>query len=458
MIRKLISLLVALLLLAGAASAESWTLTEIEVPEGEPIGISPDGSTMLLRDENGLMVLRDGELRRLVPNYERGVEDTYGNFEKMVSQFEKGSVVVDTAGVVWSPNGRYFTLTFRRRGLGNGDYIYDPIIFDTKKGEYFLISTDQTKRSLGTTSVIGSACFDEGGKNLYFIRYYVNFDDQDERKVMLERYSLKSGKITRLMEIPNGYYLYQGLYRLGKTCYLMSCAETDTTDAENIIMIEEERSLFRESQWNAESFPVPKQYDFEGFKLLAQPGAKYALAYARECWLREERDHLDQYRTYEKILVESMLFRMHIGKDMKGIDECIYIDSPEVETASTFAVSDESKEELMKRFETLNRDDSVKIIRAALSPDGKHALLLLRKPYRDQWWKLRYERCFAVLDMESLALSWIPNNDLDLSGPGFDLGHFAPGMQWVTDDRVLINDYVNSEDRVRLFEIGHSAS
>ena len=40
-------ILIILCLLSAAAPAETWTIAPIETPEGEPIGISPDGSTML---------------------------------------------------------------------------------------------------------------------------------------------------------------------------------------------------------------------------------------------------------------------------------------------------------------------------------------------------------------------------------------------------------------------------
>ena len=99
-------ILIILCLLSTAASAETWTIAPIETPEGEPIGISPDGSTMLFRSGEGFLVKRNGELKPIVPNYERGVEDTYGNFEKCVSS-TSFFALLDETGVTWSPDGPY---------------------------------------------------------------------------------------------------------------------------------------------------------------------------------------------------------------------------------------------------------------------------------------------------------------------------------------------------------------
>lgn len=437
MIRKLISLLVALLLLAGAASAQSWTLTEIEVPEGEPIGISPDGSTMLLRDENGLMVLRDGELKRLVPNYERGVEDTYGNFEKMVSRLEKGSiyVILDSVGAIWSPDGRYFTLAYYWMIHRNAKFFSDLVLFDIEKGEFFLADTDGNNVREGF-STVESACFDESGKNLYFVR----FGNHTESRETLERYDLKSGKITRLAELSSYSYPRAGLCRLNGNRYLRLCESDKEGEGGALILCEEKWSFFNGKQWEEKNYPFSAPYStIRTHKLLSQPGAKYALVCARAPLQAEEGSS----RSF------GLLFRANVEKEMEGIDECIYIDSPEAEQASTFTVSEKSDEELVARFEKLY-SDGVSIENAALSPDGKHAILKLHNWQRGGYY-------FAVLDMETLALSRIPAD-------GFSLGYFddgidnytlAPGMQWVTDDRVLIYD--GSKNRVRLFEIEHSA-
>lgn len=427
--KALAAILAMLILLAGTASAEIWTLTELDVIWGEPIGVSPDGSTMLFRDHDGLFVLRNGEIKAIKPNYERGVEDTYGNFEKIVRSFDKLTYRFDSAGVVWSPDGRYFTLTYWQH-LTMGQFFFDPVIFDAETGEYFLASTDGNHVTRSSASAVENACFDESGK--YFD--YVRFGNHVESRETLERYNLESGETTRLAEL-SPRLSRPGMMRLDEKRYLMiSISREDTSATPGVLtLLEEKQSLFGGKNWKETTFAFSTPYGrLRTYKLLAQPDTKYALICAAG-WI-------DPENSKNSI---GLLFRINVNKNMDGIDECIYIDAPNAETASTFTVSAESNEALAERFDALYTG-GVSIENAALSPDGTHALLLLRNQRKEEY-------SFAMLDMETLALSQIPFSDFSLyrCTPGDVSGAFAPAMQWVQDDQVLLY----SGSGVRLYQI-----
>ena len=136
-------ILIILCLLSAAAPAETWTIApRLKRPTGETdrhfAGRTEPGCCSAAE---GFLVKRNGELKPIVPNYERGVEDTYGNFKKCVSGVSFYRRLEET-GVIWSPDGHYFTLTNWQQAMVQVQWIRDLILFDTEKGECYLADTD----------------------------------------------------------------------------------------------------------------------------------------------------------------------------------------------------------------------------------------------------------------------------------------------------------------------------
>ncbi len=124
----------------AAASGKTLVLTEAEVPAPEDpysllIGLSPDGKTALYRTDDGLTLVRDGQVLQAHIAPERGAGDPYGKLA-----WETQTVLrsfPDSAGLSWSPDGHFVLLT-------NMDAVVrrltalDLILLDTETGEIFL--------------------------------------------------------------------------------------------------------------------------------------------------------------------------------------------------------------------------------------------------------------------------------------------------------------------------------
>ena len=415
-------ILVMLCLLSAAASAETWTIAPIETPEGEPIGISPDGSTMLFRSGEGFLVKRNGELKPIVPNYERGVEDTYGNFEKCVSGVSFYRRLEET-GVIWSPDGHYFTLTNWQQAMVQVQWIRDLILFDTEKGECYLADTDGNQLRDESASCVLAASFSENGKYVDFVRV----STQVQSKMALDRYEIEKSKMTRLAEFSfyptqdRSNFVYVGMQRLSKGRYLMLRDSNDKSQPLAFDLFQYKGGgFFRKPEWKETLTPLPFTYADAGifpYQILANPNTKYALLFARGDFDAGSAP---------------LYFRVNVDDGYSGSDECLMISQFGAEKANTFAVSAETRKALR---ETLN--DNAVIANAALSPDGTRALLLVQN---------QQEYRLAVMDMETLALSWIQTDELSLDANGpycvrsTDLSYaFLAGMQWCEGDRLLMH-------------------
>lgn len=427
-------ILVMLCLLSAAASAETWMIAPIETPEGEPIGISPDGSTMLFRGSEGFLVKRNGELKPIVPNYERGVEDAYGNFEKCMSN-ASFFALLDETGVTWSPDGRYFVLTNWQEVMVDFRWIRDLILFDTEKGECFLADTDGNQLRAESAGCVLAANFGENGEYLDFV-YMSN--DRANSRMTLERYEIGEEKVNRLARfaryLPEGglNYILVGIQPLSGGRYLMLRETRDESQpyAFDLFQDESKEKPLR-TKWKETLTPLSFTYAEVGitpYQILANPNMKYALLFAH--------GDVDSERK------TPLFFRVNVDDDYSGSDECLMISQLGTEAANTFAVSAETREALA---DALN--DSAVIVNAAFSPDGMRALLLVQKTQ---------EYRLAVMDMETLALNWIQADELNLDANGpycvrsTELSYaFRAGMQWCEGDRLLIH----TEDGVKLYQL-----
>ena len=422
-------LLAVLVLLAGTASAESWTLTELDVPEGEPLGVSPDGSTLVLRSDENLLILRNGKTKVIEPNYERGAADEYGHFF-MLNKSLRYKFCFDGAGVIWSPDGRYFALTHWQDVMNYNNPIYDPILFDVEKGENFLLSTNDHRFGIGG-SVLLAASFDETGKYFDYIRLGTHVDGRES----FERCNIESGTRICLAELfpiqtygKNG----QGLNRLDEKRYLMIREAKNSYESSSLDLLEKTDSASEDEAWSETLYPFCRPVNtVRPYRLMTQPNTRYGLV-----WAIYER---------ESPTATGMLFRIDLQNDFEGMDKCILIDSLQAKSAVLVSLSDDAMADRAKRFLA----KGLSIINAALSPDGTRALLLVCDQTQ-QIYRL------VILDMETLLLEWV-----DFSGSLNVYDHwvettnatrnyrFNPGMQWVFNDQLLLY----SEEEVRLYQL-----
>ena len=81
------------------------------------LSVSPSGNAALLTDGQMLIAWNNGKARIVQPNMSRGVEDTYGNFQKIWSQPISALFRASGNDIAWSPDGRYASVTNSRSVL-----------------------------------------------------------------------------------------------------------------------------------------------------------------------------------------------------------------------------------------------------------------------------------------------------------------------------------------------------
>ena len=184
--KKTLSFLIALLLviLAGTVpalaeknaelatvfkSGGTLRLVPAELPGvaeagGEPVGISPDGKTVLLRKDEEISLFRDGKILPLVFNAQRGAGDVFGK-EKSVLGVVRNMPPME--GLSWSSDGRYVALSSLKEGL-LGRKPIDAIVLDASSGEVFLADTFDRYINNGGGIVLLSRA-DRSGTYLYYL-------------------------------------------------------------------------------------------------------------------------------------------------------------------------------------------------------------------------------------------------------------------------------------------------
>ena len=242
--KKALSFLIALLLaiLAGTVpvlaeknaelaavfkSGGTLRLVPAELPGvaetgAEPVGISPDGKTVLLRKDEEISLFRDGKILPLVFNAQRGAGDVFGK-EKSVLGVVRNMPPME--GLSWSSDGRYVALSSLKEGL-LGRKPVDAIVLDASSGEVFLADTFDRYINNGGGIVLLSRA-DRSGTYLYYL-LHTRVNDEPRlqfcrcpveggtREVLLDMacdenapYDLRSGSC--LYEAADGSWLLTGI-------------------------------------------------------------------------------------------------------------------------------------------------------------------------------------------------------------------------------------------------------
>lgn len=152
------------------------------------VSTSPSGEVRLYYLEGTLAVVQRGEITLLYPNYARGEHDeeyatyTLRYWGRFVTMLEQDSIT-------WSPNERYFAITFPNRLLMNIQ-LFDLILADTWTGEVFLAEATPSRQIEDGALGAVSAVFDENSKNVYYLVYGKISEDS---RFGIKRYNLATG-------------------------------------------------------------------------------------------------------------------------------------------------------------------------------------------------------------------------------------------------------------------------
>ena len=133
----------------------------------EPVGISPDGKTVLLRRGRDFGLARDGKLLPLAFNGERGAGDIFGKQKLVLSAVTN---LPPMEGLSWSSDGRYAAISNLRQGLMNMQSM-DAIVLDAASGEVYLADTFD-RSILKGGGIVFLNRVDRSGTYLYYLLYH----------------------------------------------------------------------------------------------------------------------------------------------------------------------------------------------------------------------------------------------------------------------------------------------
>ncbi len=156
---------------AAFDSGKTVRLIPKELPAGPgedymPVGISPDGGTVLWRNKEGMAVSRNGETRPVVFNAERGAGDPYHQGERISLMLKR---LPFWEGFSWSADGRYVALSALEASNGNHPFPFSPAVLDTAAGEFFLAKAYNPELREDNAGIVYLNRIDRAGRYLYYL-------------------------------------------------------------------------------------------------------------------------------------------------------------------------------------------------------------------------------------------------------------------------------------------------
>ena len=173
------------------------------------LSVSPSGNSALLTDGQMLIAWNNGKARIVQPNLSRGVEDTYGNFQKIWSQPISALFRASGNDIAWSPDGRYASVTNSRSVLTMMRLENDPHLIDMETGDVFLLAAFNTKPLKGNAAAPVAVCFSRDGQYVYYMLY----GNISSRRTALLRYDLEAKHTEICCSVSDGDY-YPRLWEL----------------------------------------------------------------------------------------------------------------------------------------------------------------------------------------------------------------------------------------------------
>lgn len=374
------------------------------------IDVSPDGKTALVNLFGALTIVNEDAQIPVRAAENRGVADEYGNLETMLH------VVMNQPGkvsVVWSPDGRYASITSSNM-VGIGRFYWDPLIIDLQSGEIFLVASYPSDMGEEAWGAVFAACFSRDGRSFYYMvagRAY-------EELYSLVCYDLETGGVE---------LCYSGAeLGLGSPLWETADGALACSSQSDILMASDTINVYRETDgvWSC------KQYPFN-------PG--------EEEWRMDAYD-VDYTAAGSKVLMRSvdngmngsvpaMMRIAQVGDDFAGMEYEWMIRDAEVPTLECVASgSYEATEEFVLSY--------AMIPQARFSPGGRYVLAVARGEAYDG---------FVLIDLEAKSLMPVEvPADVNTFRIAVSMsGNFVPGFLW-NDDGTIITI---TDNGVRLFAI-----
>lgn len=395
---------------------------------------SDDLSTLMF---NGMVCLRNGRLIITYPSYTRGVEDTYGVFERVTNSayFLRSA---SRSGMTFSSDGRYALYIDGYSALTRAQFDYQLFILDVEAGEWYLGYTWPRKLSEGAQCVVG-ACFDEKNEYIYIKAYGMSYYYNPNQFL---RYHMETGEMEHL-RTHELWHDYTNMFRTPDGCYVHGMRPMVYHQPSGLVAYKE-----IEGNWFAipEYFHMQSQYLYiQNLDMKGENGQALVLSGLNvQSPLPED---IDWYSLNSNIAnVQNILSLPVINNGVHGLREFILFDK-ELTQAKRVTIRELLESDLFKPTECF---DYPRIYNAALSPDGKYAFVIFRIAE-----KFATENCFSacILNTETLGVSPVSYEEGDIGlksafGSAYN-ADYPVGIRFIANDLIIIN----TDDGIRLFRI-----
>ena len=389
----------------GTLVKVSDCVADLYAGDVQPLTASPSGEITMYRAGSNLLVSRNGQMMVFLPNYDRCAGDEEAA-AKTLERYYSFGMMLEQDGVAWSPDERYFALTFPYRGLMMAQFM-DLIIGDVRTGDLFVVETTPDSFSQPGAQTACFALFDGKSENVY---YTVYGDVAEGSRYGLKRYNLESGSVELLWEggdisIERPRLCMDGAGNL-------RCVTGGTHDDMNCGVLE---LALKDGQWAsvASSFsnPLRIQYPMR-YQYSALSGFELILNRPRQAgeamnYITLSADLLPEYSHDFAV----MLPGTGGEAELTPVDD----DFIQIHYGNILSSEEGTSEQHLSPW--------MDVIAAELSPDGFYALIFARDISKAG---------FYLLDLTTLRFSPVALPDgVDLSG----LSDIALG--WFEDNRII---------------------
>ena len=419
----------------GLTSIESMELVEIGVYEDFASSCtltlryaSDDLSTLMFEIGNheGIMCLRNDRLIACFPNFGKSVEDTYGAFSKIA---KNPYLLTSRSGMTFSNDGRYALFLDSYKVLTQMRYEYQLIILDVEAGQYYLAYTWPIKGNQNMECVVG-ACFDETDEHIYIKAYGKAYGELRNDFLV---YDMKTGEMKPLKNHPF-FVDYSNIFALSDGSFVHSFMPMTSSEPCGIVTFRE-----KDGKWvvTANNFHTPSSVLRTQMMDVSKNGQGLMLLN-----LQFEQPLSEDMSDFNPMPAQlSVMSLPNFSDGVRDLQKLILFD--ETYSSAKRVSLTEYKEQAQKRFAETKKHDI--IYNAALSPDGKYALVLIGN--------LNNPAC-RIINTETLEVSTVTFNEDVFGQKSYYAtpmaGDYPVGVQLIANDLLI----VSTDSGIRLFRIG----
>lgn len=397
----------------GNKARLSEKLSELDEVEVNILAVSPSGEVILYGFGSTLVIEKNNELVLVTPGSNTAGQENEELPPTYAESFYFGELI-EQDSVAWSPDEKYFTLTFSERAVLQGR-LYDLVLVDTETGVLSAVEITPKKFGEEGFQTAISACFDEKGKEIYYLVYG---DIGEGSRCGLKRYHIDTGICELLCEVQDVLTCYAGIY-MDYEGYIRSIADRHQIEEPGGTIVFSENENGWEYQIHDFSNPLkyqrPRRYLYSDNSLMeiVLNNNPETSAVNWGLYMCLNTDVLSGQADDQAVLLP----KEGTTAEIKGIMDAV--------PASYEVIDSEfGKEGVVPISPWLS------IVNAVLSPDGYYALILAR----DQGNIGVY-----ILDIQSLQFVELELPDgVELSPVSSGIAGRGGRLDWISNDKIML--------------------